>query len=148
MEWEHDIEDIKLGSCDSESETDEYRVEDHTELEDEESGHLGCKMFVIIRMGPAMSEMILTSWRVAEIIFSSWYTSIGNYSRCALADIHVVDSRICTIMPMATGCYIKVSNRTQSWPRHQFRISVLHELIRLQSPLHRRKGNSTYLSLK
>lgn len=75
MEDENDIEDVEIVASHRQREANEDGVKDDPELEDEDCSHLSCEMIIIKLVFSLMPEVILTTWRVAEVILSSWNTA-------------------------------------------------------------------------
>lgn len=72
VEDENNVEDVEVGAGNSKCETDENGMKDDTKFKDEDRSHLSCKVVIIIKVFTLMAEVVLTTWWIAEVVFSPW----------------------------------------------------------------------------
>jgi hypothetical protein len=71
VEDEYDVEDFELFSGDCESEADEDGMEDDAEFEDEESGHLGGEVLLVVLVSAVVAEVVFTAGGIGEIVYTA-----------------------------------------------------------------------------
>lgn len=92
MEDQHDVEGSKLIAGDGQCQTDENRVEDDTELEDEQGGHLSGVILaedtgsLFLHFGPSSSHLVVdVRASMAEVVVTTGVRSRGAVG-CTRAD--------------------------------------------------------------